>query len=207
MRKELLKIKEFEKLRRLDTPKKIQDFLDTIAINKEKDGETLTSPLLTLRRKKAHCLEGALLAALALKIHGKKPLLLDLRTHPRDYDHVVALFKQDGYWGAISKTNHAVLRYREPIYKTTRELALSYFHEYFDDRGRKNLREYSEPFDLDKWSAQNKKRDWIASEKNLWDLEKAIDRSPHKQILTKKQITELRRADQVEIKAGKITEW
>ena len=132
----------------------------------------------------------------------QKPLILDLRSNSRDFDHVVALFKKNGYWGAISKTNHAVLRYREPVYRTVRELALSYFHEYFDDQGRKNLREYSEPFDLN-----NYKGNWIDNKEYLWDLELKLDNSRHYSILNKKQIASLRKADQVEIKAGKITEW
>lgn len=79
----------------------------------------------------AHCIEGALLAALALYVRGEKPLLLDLSRQKTDQEHVVALFRKNGYWGALSKTNHAVLRYRDPVYRTVRELALSYFHEYF----------------------------------------------------------------------------
>lgn len=120
--------KEYQFLKRLNTPNKIQDYLDTLPINYEKSGETYHSPRFVLQHKKAHCLEGALLAAVALMIQGYKPLLLDLRTTSRDTDHVVASENFNGYWGAISKTNHAVLRYRDPIYKTPRELALSYFH-------------------------------------------------------------------------------
>ena len=160
--------------RKLNTPRKIQDFLDTIPINKETVVETCTSPLITLRRNTAHCMEGALLAALALAMHGHRPLILDLKTARHDVDHLVALFKLDGYWGGITKTNHAVLRYREPVYRSVRELAMSYFHEYFLDDGRKTLRQYSTPFDLSKW-----KGDWIASPDDLWDLQNAIDDSPH----------------------------
>src|SRR3989344_7563100 len=116
----------FKKLR---TPQKIQDYLDALPINFEDSGETYRSPRRLLGAKEAHCLEGALFAAAVLAYHGQKPLLLDLRTTPRDEDHVVALFRQNGRWGAISKTNHAVLRYRDPVYKDVRELAMSYFHE------------------------------------------------------------------------------
>jgi hypothetical protein len=205
--KNISQFKEFKKLSRLNSPKKIQDFLDLIPINKERGGDTCTSPLITLRRNKAHCIEGALVAALALKMHGYKPLLMDLRTTPYDYDHIVALFKKDGYWGGITKTNHAVLRYREPIYRDVRELAVSYFHEYLLDNGEKTLREYSEPFDLDKWQQKNQPTNWITSEKDLWNLEKAIDRSPHHKLLNRKQIAGLRKADDLEIKAGKLTAW
>ena len=116
-------------------------------------------------------MEGALVAALALWMHGKPPLVLDLRTTPDDVDHLVTLYRRGGYWGGITKTTHAVLRYREPIYRDVRELAASYFHEYFLDSGKKTLRQYSEPFDLRKW-----KGDWMTAEFD-YGFEKAIDRS------------------------------
>src|ERR1041385_6102244 len=121
---------EFSVLKALNSPKKVQDFLDTIPINKEETGETCTSPLVTLRRNRAHCMEGALLAALALWIHGEPPLILDLKSSRNDVDHLVALFRVGRHWGGITKTNHAVLRYREPVYRDIRELAMSFFHEY-----------------------------------------------------------------------------
>ena len=193
---------EFKVLRPLDTPRKVQDFLDRLPINKERHGDTCTSPLVTLRRHRAHCMEGALVAALALWMHGHEPLILDLQTSPRDVDHLVALFRRDGYWGGITKTNHAVLRYREPIYRDVRELAASYFHEYFTNDGRKTLRRYSRPFDLRAW-----KDDWITAEHDLWALERAIDRSPHRPLVDRRQIAGLRRADPIEIRAGKLVEW
>ena len=192
----------FEVLRPLDTPRKVQDFLDSLPINRERHRDTCTSPLVTLRRGRAHCMEGALVAALALWMHGHKPLILDLKTSPVDVDHLVALFRKDGYWGGITKTNHAVLRYREPIYRDVRELAASYFHEYFTNDGRKTLRLYSRPFDLRSWRG-----DWIAAEHDLWELERAIDRSPHRPLVTRRQIAVLRRADAIEIRAGRLVEW
>ncbi len=202
MRPEALRHPEFKVLRALDTPRKIQDFLDRLPINKEGHGDTCTSPLVTLRRNRAHCMEGALVAALALWMHGQRPLILDLKTTRDDVDHLVALYRKDGFWGGITKTNHAVLRYREPIYRDVRELAASYFHEYFTDTGKKTLRSYSRPFDLGSWNG-----DWITAEDDLWDLERAIDRSPHRALLTRGQIGGLRRADAIEIRAGKLTEW
>lgn len=193
---------EFKVLRSLHNPRKVQDFLDRLPINKERGGETCTSPLVTLRRNRAHCMEGALLAALALWMHGQKPLILDLQTSSTDVDHLVTLFRKDGSWGGITKTNHAVLRYREPIYRDVRELAASYFHEYFTDDGKKTLRRYSRPFDLRSW-----KGDWITAERDLWDLERAIDRSPHLPLVNRRQIAGLRRADAIEIRAGKLVEW
>ena len=134
--------------KKLNTPAKAQDFLNKIPFNFEKGGETLKSPLYTLRTGKAHCFEGALLGAYILSLHGFPPLVLHLKATRGDYDHVVAPFKINGFWGALSKTNHAVLRYREPVYKNIRELVISYFHEYFLDSGAKTLRQYSEPFNL-----------------------------------------------------------
>ena len=192
-------------LRRLSTPAKIQDFLNTLPFNFERAGETLRSPRRVLRDRTAHCLEGALLAAAALQLHGEAPLLLDLKTDSRggDSDHVVALFRRRGLWGAISKTNHAVLRYREPVYRTVRELALSYFHEYFLDSGRKTLRSYSRPFDLRTVAKKN----WMTDERDLWWLSKMLDSSPHTAIAPKATLRDLRRAESIEIEAGKITEW
>ncbi|MEK7077182.1 MAG: hypothetical protein AAB967_03045 [Patescibacteria group bacterium] len=190
-------------MRRLDTPKKVQDFLDTLPINFEKKGETCMSPRMVLRERKAHCMEGAMCAASAFWLHGERPLLLDLKTADPDVDHVVAPFRAHGCWGAVSKTNHAVLRYREPVYKTIRELALSYFHEYFLDNGKKTMRSFSRPFDLRKF----RRRGWTTSEKDLWYISDALDESPHEQILSRAAQKGLRRADPVEIKAGKLTEW
>src|SRR5512144_3227077 len=122
MRPEALRHPEFKVLRPLDTPRKVQDFLDRIPINHERRGETCSSPLVTLRRNSAHCMEGALVAALALWMNGHPPLIMDLKTTTGDVDHLVALFRVDGYWGGITKTNHAVLRYREPMFRDLREL-------------------------------------------------------------------------------------
>ena len=194
---------EFEILKKLNTPVKIQDFLDKLPINFEEKGDTCMSPRLVLRNKKAHCIEGAFLAAAALMIKGEKPLLLDLKSADHDFDHVVALFKRNGNWGAISKTNHAVLRYREPVYKTMRELAMSYFHEYFTDDGKKTKRSFSEPFDLRQFNNHG----WLTSEKNLWYISKSLDDSPHIPILTKSTLAGLRKADKVEIEAGKIVQF
>lgn len=158
------------------------------------------SPKRVLEKGTAHCFEGALLAAAALEYQGQKPLLLDLKTSKKDIDHVVALFKRGKYWGAISKTNHGVLRYREPIYKNIRELAMSYFHEYFLPNGQKTLVSYSKPFNLNKLG-----RDWITSHKDLFDVVDALDNSPHISVVPKGH--KLRLADPVEVKAGEITEW
>lgn len=184
--------------KKLKNPYLIQDYLNTLKYNFEKKGETCRSPRYVLESKSAHCIEGALLAASILWYHGHKPLLLDLRSKKNDYDHVVALFQKNGFWGAISKTNHNVLRFRDPIYKNIRELALSYFHEYFLNSGEKTMRDYSVPFDLTKYGY-----DWITNNDDLWDLGADLDDSKHIKILPPK-LKKLRKADPIEIKAGKI---
>ncbi|MEK7194444.1 MAG: hypothetical protein AAB660_02035 [Patescibacteria group bacterium] len=189
-----------KKLGPFNTPEKIQDFINKLPFNHEKEGETYRSVEQTLTSGRAHCFEGALVAAASLLIHGHKPLLMDIRTTNKDIDHVVALFKIKNFWGAISKTNHAVLRYREPVYKSVRELAMSYFHEYFLPNGIKTMREFSKPFDLSKT-----KFDWLYGKENLFGLIDELDSSLHEKILPKN--LKLRKADKIEIKAGEIIEW
>lgn len=194
---------ETKLFRRLNTPKKIQDFLETLSINFEKKGDTCYSPRQVIKHRTAHCMEGAILAAAILEFHGRNsPLVLDLRATPGDFDHVVAPFKQFGRWGAISKTNHAVLRYREPVYKTIRELALSYFHEYFTDDGKKTLRDYSRLLDLTIFDDLQ----WRTSAENLFEVPKRLDEIRHYKILNRQQIENLRKADAIEIKAGQLVE-
>lgn len=142
-------------------------------------------------------------AALALRVHGFRPLILDLEASGEDEDHVVAIFKQHGCWGAISKTNHAVLRYREPIYKTIRELAISYFHEYFLQKdGRKTLRAYA-TVDLSRFD----KEGWMTAEEDPWCVVEYLWEIKHHPLLGSKQIKTLRPAEKIEREAGAIVEW
>ena len=194
--------RELKIIKELNSPKKIQDFINDLSINFEEKGDSCMSPRMVLKHKKAHCIEGAILAAAILKVQGFKPLILDLEANDRDFDHVVAVFKQKGCWGAISKTNHAVLRYREPIYKTIRELVMSYFHEYFLDDGKKTLRRYSLPVDLSRFD----KRRWSSSEEDIWYIPEYLTTIKHFNILDKSQIATLRKADKLEIEAGKLVE-
>ncbi|MCX6755136.1 MAG: hypothetical protein NT068_01155 [Candidatus Nomurabacteria bacterium] len=198
--------KELILFKKLNTPEKIQDFLNSIPFNFEKNGiDTIKSPLETLHKWNAHCFEGALLGAYILSLHGHKPLLLYLQstkdTKNYDSDHVIAPFKENGYWGALSKTNHGILRYREPIYKNIRELVMSYFHEYFLDDGTKTLRKYSDVLDLNKL-----KINWQNSEDDLWIIDRELDKIKHYNILPKK-FKKLRKADKIEIATGKLIEW
>lgn len=189
-------------LRKLYSPQKIQDYLDRLPINFEKNGETHYSPRAVLREQKAHCIEGALLAAAALWLHGEPPLLLDLKTKLLDDEHVVALYKRNGYWGAISKTNHAVVRYRDPIYRTVRELALSYFHEYFRDHdGMKTLVSYSRPYDLRKLGDG-----WVAAE-DVWQLDDILNAQAHYPLVPKQNVRMIRTATPFERQVINTREW
>jgi hypothetical protein len=202
--KKLLSAEETRLFTRLNSPPKIQDFLNTLPFNHEKNGETYMSPRRMIAAKTAHCFEGALFAAAALMYHGHKPLLLDLQAARGDQDHVVALFKSGPYWGAISKTNHGVLRYREPVYATVRELALSYFHEYFLQRnGKKTLRAFSLPFNLSKYKLE----DWLTADDDLIDLVNDLEDSPHKPIAPSAVLKRLRKADKIEIAMADHVEW
>ena len=194
---------ELRVLRRLDSPRKIQDFLEKLPSNHEPNGDTCRSPRAVLRTKTAHCIEGAMLAALALRLKGHRPLLVDLTAAPFDQDHVIAVFRQHGHWGAISKTNHAVLRYREPIYKTIRELVMSYFHEYSDSRGRKSLRSYSRPVDLSRFDT----RGWMTAEDDVWYVPEYLVDAKHIPLLSHAQIATLRRIDPIEHEAGDLVRW
>ena len=191
---------ELRLLKRLNTPRKIQDFLEKLPYSFDDGRDMLRSPRRVLRERTAHCIEGALLAAAALWVNGERPFLLDLRAIDDDLDHVVTLYKRHGHWGAISKTNHIVLRYREPLFRTVRELALSYFHEYFLDDGRKTMRDFSKPYDL----VRHFGTEWLTREDDLWDVAEALDASPHEPLISRAQIRNLRPADPIEIKAGKL---
>ncbi len=201
--KNILSPKEFQLLKKLNTPIKIQNFLDTLPINFEKKAETYMSPRRVLQEKKAMCIEGAMLAGVCLWLQGEEPLLLDLKSYNGD-DHVVAIYKQNGYFGAISKTNHATLRFRDPVYKTIRELATSYFHEYFDVKtGEKILRSFSKPFNLRKKYGTT----WITRMDEMFDVANDLDTSPHIMFTCKANLKHLRSADKMELKAGNILEW
>lgn len=194
--------KEKAILSKLNTPAKVQDFLNGLRFNFEKNGDTIKSPILTLREGNAHCFEGALLGAYILSLHGFTPYLIYLKTVKGDYDHVIVPFKVKGHWGALSKTNHAVLRYREPVYKNIRELVMSYFHEYFLNDGRKTLRQYSALLNLN-----SLEDNWFLSSSDLWNVDERLDRIKHNDIVPRYHVKKLRGADKIEIEAGKIIEW
>lgn len=167
---------ETRALGRLKTPERIQRFLDEeIGYN---HGETVRSPRRVLRDRIAHCMEGALFAAAALRVNGFPPLLLDLEA-VRDDDHVLAVFRRRGLWGSIAKSNYAGLRCREPVYRTLRELVMSYFEHYFNEAREKTLRNYSRPVNLGRFDRIG----WMTAEEDLWPVCEYLVKIPHTALL------------------------
>jgi len=187
-------------LRRLTTPAKIQRFLDDdIGYNQEKAGPTCRSPRRVLDDRVAHCLEGALFGAAALRVQGWEPLLLDLEA-VRDDDHVLAIYRQRGLWGAVAKSNYAGLRFREPVYRTLRELAMSYFEHYFNLSGEKTLRNYSRPVNLRRFDSIG----WMTAETDLWTISDYLFQIPHRRLLPAVAARKLNRMDSRLMAAGKV---
>lgn len=193
---------EFAVLRRLDTPHKIQDFLYSLKQNFEKRGDTCHSVRKVLETKRAHCIEGAMFGACALWVHGEPPLLMDMRA-VRDYDHVVALFRRGGRWGAISKTNGIGLRWRDPVYKTLRELAMSYFHEYYNHYSHKTLREYSLPFDMRRLDPKL----WVSSEEHAWCVVEELDQLVHFPLVNGRSVATLAHRDPFERRIAGLRQY
>jgi hypothetical protein len=164
--------------RRLGTPAKVQRFLDEIPYNTEADGETFRSPRRVLADQTANCIEGAVLAAAALRVQGEPPLIMDL-TATRDEDHVIAVFRRGALWGAIATSKFTGLRYREPVYRTVRELAMSYFEQYFNLAGERTLRGYGRPVNLGRFDALR----WMTSAEDLWSIADHLERIPHVPLL------------------------
>ena len=191
--------RELDVWRRLRTPEKIQRYLDDLPYNKEKSGPTCRSPRRVLRDQTAQCMEGALFGAAALRVQGWEPLLLDLEA-VRDDDHVLAIFQQRGCWGAIAKSNYSGLRFREPVYRSLRELAMSYFEHYYNLKGEKTLRTYSRPVNLRRFDSI----DWMTSEEELWVIPEYLMTIQHWRLLTAGVERRLTRMDARLFAAGKV---
>ena len=180
--------------KRLDAPLAIQEWLNSIRYDPDLGTR---SPRWVIREGKANCFEGAIFAAAALRMLGHPPLLVDMRSH-NDDDHVLAVFKQNGAWGCIAKSNFTVLRFREPVYRTIRELMMSFFDVYFNSIGEKTLRAYTAPFDLARFDAMS----WMTTDNDISDLGDALDRARHYRVLTRAQIRDLTLTDPALVKAG-----
>jgi hypothetical protein len=167
---------ELRMLQALKTPDGVQRFLDELPYNL---GYTARSPSRVMRDRTASCFEGGIFAAAALRVLGFPPLIFDLEAE-RDTDHVVAVFKARGHWGAVAKSNFTGCRYREPVYRTLRELAMSYFNIYFNLRFERTLRRYSRPVNL----ARFDNRQWMTTDKAIWFIAEHLCEIPHIRLLT-----------------------
>ncbi len=199
----LLTPAEHRTFARLKSAQIIQTFIDKLPPNYELDGDTTMSPRRVLKTRTAHCSEAAILAVAAFIYHGKPAWLMDIQALPSDQDHVVTLFQERGLWGAISKTNHAVLRWRDPIYKSARELAMSYAHEYCLPGGKKSMLAFSRPFSLTRYAPQR----WLTASEDLDWLLEDLDDSPHLPVAPRHALRKRRRMSRVELKSQDVTEW
>jgi hypothetical protein len=184
-------------LRRLTPPWRIQRFLDEIDYDVR--GESCRSPRRVLRERRVQCMDGALFAAAALRLQGRPPLIVDLEG-VWDSDHVLAVFREHGCWGAIARSNFSGLRYREPVHRTVRELAASYLEAYFNLRRQKTLRRYSRPVSLARFDA----RRWMTAEEDLWYIPDFLVDVRHYRLLTPAQEERLGPVDRRTYDAGLV---
>jgi hypothetical protein len=187
---------EIRRLSQLKDPHGIQRFLYELPYHQ---ANTAWSPRFVLRERTAHCLEGAIFAAAALRVNGFSPLIIDFEA-TRDTDHVLAIYEIDGCWGAIAKSNFSGLRYREPIYRSLRELALSYFEDYFNLLGERTLRRYSAQVNLKRFD----NLDWMTTEKPVWFIAEYLTKIHHYPLISKAQIQRLHRVDENSLRAGLV---
>ena len=184
-------------LRGLRPAWRIQRFLDQTRYDLA--GEGCRSPRRVLRERRAQCMDGALFAAAALRLQGHPPLLVDLEG-VWDTDHVLAVFRSDGGWGAVARSNFSGLRFREPIHRTIRDLVASYFESYFNLRRQKTLRRYSRPVSLRRFDA----RRWMTAEEDLWDIPEYLVGIRHYRLLTARQERALGPVDRRMFEAGLV---
>jgi hypothetical protein len=183
-------------LKTLSDPDKIQGFLDSIDYNPNYE---CRSPRWVLKKRAAHCFEGALFAAAALNFIGYKPLIVDMKAY-NDDDHVIAVFNKDEHWGAVAKSNFTTLRYREPVYRSLRELIMSYFDFYFNIVGDKSLRSYSVPLDLTVYNIQN----WATTDEDLEYIGDKLVKIRHYPVVNERMIKNLNKASEISLKAGML---
>jgi hypothetical protein len=181
-------------LKNLSSPIKIQHYLNSIAYDPE---YATSSPRWVIKGKKANCFEGALFAAAALRQLGHKPLLVDIESW-NDDDHIIAVFKQRGLWGCVAKSNYTVLRFHEPVYRSIRELVISYFDVYFNALGQKTMRSYSLPLNLEQFDRRN----WMTTEEDIGYIGDKLNAIKHFRVLTPSLIRSLSLADKDLVKAG-----
>lgn len=185
---------ELRKLRALKTPHGIQRALDAMPYHLQ---DTAWSPRRVLAENTSHCYEGALFAAAALRVNGYPPLIIDFEAE-HDTDHVLAVYKVDGCWGTVAKSNYTGCRYREPVYRSLRELALSYFDVYFNLRGERTLRSFSRPVQMKRFDHLN----WMTTEKPVWFVAEYLLTISHTPLISEAQAKRLHRLDGRSYRAG-----
>lgn len=186
--------------RSLTTPAKIQRFLDEeIRYNLEANGDTCHSPRMVLRHGVANCMEGAMLAAVGLRLLGHPPLVVDLEA-VRDSDHVLAVYRANGHWGAVAKSDYSGLRSREPVYRNIRELVMSYFEHYYNPAGEKTLRAYSRPVNLKQFDRHG----WMTAEEDVWMVPNYLVGVKHTPLFTKAMVRKLGPMDKRLFAAGRL---
>ncbi len=188
---------ENQLLATLDSPVKIQGFLDDTPYSADK---FYRCPLRVLREQRAHCFDGALFAAMALRRLGIPPRIVELIPNARDDDHLVAVFQVHGRWGAIAQSNFSGLRYREPVYKSVRELAMSYFEHFFNHVGEKTLRGCRGPVDLTVFDDL----DWMASDGGLEELSDRLDGYHIRPLISESMAARLSAVDERSLRAGML---
>ena len=181
----------------LDSPIKIQTFLNSIPYSED---EFYRCPLRVLRERKAHCFDGALFAAMAIRRSGRPALILELIPNGRDDDHILALFKQYGHWGSVAQSNFSGLRYREPIYRNLRELVMSYFEDFFNAVGEKTLVGYRGPINLKVFD----QLDWMGSDAGMEQLSNDMNRYKVHAIINPEMTANLSAVDERSLRAGMI---
>jgi hypothetical protein len=186
--------KELDFLSKFVNPWNIQVYLDAIDYNPNNE---CRSPRWVIKKRSAHCFEGALFAAAALDFIGHKPLIVDMKAF-NDDDHVIAVFREDGYWGAVAKSNFTSLRFREPVYRSMRELIMSYFDFFFNINGEKSLRSYTLPFDLTSFNSRN----WATTDEDLEYIGNKIESLYHFPVVSENMIKKLNIASDSIIRAG-----
>jgi hypothetical protein len=187
---------EADFLKTLDTPDKVQGFLDSLEYNPKYE---CRSPRYVIKTRTAHCFEGALIAASALRNIGFPPLVVDMKAY-NDDDHVIAVFKTDNHWGAVAKSNFTTLRFREPVYRSLRELVMSYFDFYFNIDGNKSLRSYSTPLNLTVYDSQN----WMTTVEDLEFIGDKLEQMRHFPVVSEKMIKNLSKASDMMLRAGML---
>ena len=186
---------EREVMAQLNSPSKIQAFLDQLSYSRE---ETYRCPLRVLRERTAHCFDGALFAAAALSRLGHPPLILELLPNDRDDDHLLALYKRSGHWGALAQSNFVGLRFREPVYRTLRELVLSYFEQFYNLEREKTLRGYTRPLNLQAFDD----RGWMVDDRLLERISERLDKTRRYSLITERMAADLSPLDERSYQAG-----